>query len=118
MIEPARARFGPNVTFEQISSLAQNGDIGCRMLIEDVATVTGRGLASICAVLNPPLVVVGGRQLLAGEILLNSLEASFKRHSLIKPEDVDKSFHTRIVPGNFRNNHDTALGAAGLILRT
>lgn len=117
VIEPAKGRFGPNVRFHTIAEHAINGDVGCRRLIEDVALVAGRALASVCAVLNPPLIVLGGRQLQAEDILLAPLRESFARHALIKPYEIDTPSMTQIVPGHFRNNRDTALGAVGLVLQ-
>ncbi|MGO4567021.1 ROK family protein [Rhizobium sp. 2YAF20] len=117
VIGPAKSRFGPEVSFEKIAFLALDGDIGCKRLIEDVAVVAGRALANACAVINPPLVVLGGRQIAAGEILIDALRASFARYAHIKPYEVEEGSITRIIPGAFSNNRDTALGAVGLVLQ-
>lgn len=117
VIEPARLRFGESVRFEDIAAEALKGDPGCRRLIEDAAATAGRGLANICAVLNPPLVVVGGRQLAAGDILMKAVVRGFNEYFLIKQDAVSDESRTRIVPGMFVDNRGTALGAFSLVMR-
>jgi predicted NBD/HSP70 family sugar kinase/biotin operon repressor len=116
VLEPARKRFGSNVTYERIAQNARAGDMGCRHLIEDAAEIVGRALASISMALNPPLIVVGGRQLVAADILLPALIESFDRHSAIKQGDLPEKSRTRIVQGRFTSDQDATLGAIGLVL--
>lgn len=117
VLAPARARFGADVNFDVVAEQALSGDSGCRKLIEDAAAVAGRGLASICSVLNPPLVILGGRQLVAAEIIVPVLRDAFERHALIKPEAVPPASRTRIVQGWFSSDRHISLGAVGLALR-
>ncbi len=112
----AAQHFGRPVTIDEVIRLARSGDAECRAWIAGVAEAAGHGLAIIGAVVNPPLVVVGGRLAPAGELLLQPLEASFQRRSLVKQEDVGSDARTRIVASRF-SGHGACLGAVGLVLR-
>lgn len=116
VLRPARALFGDDITFPQVAHQALKGDPSCARLISDAAMAAGRGLASICAVLNPPLIVLGGRYLLAGEIFLRPAQESFDRNFHIRAEPGAASV-TPIIAGAFANNRDSTLGAVGLVLR-
>jgi len=116
IVRPARALFGENITFPQIAGRALEGDPGCVRLLSDAAAAAGRALAGICAVLNPPLIVVGGRYVLAGEVFLRAMQESFDRHFHIR-DQTDGGSVTPIVAGTFSNNRDSTLGAVGLVLR-
>jgi predicted NBD/HSP70 family sugar kinase len=118
-VEPLRRaskRFGRAMSMDDVMALARGGDTGCRRLIEDTAETAGRGLAMLGTIINPGLVVIGGRMALAGEMLLGPLKAAFEKHTLIKSGDVAEGAGTRIVPGRFTEN-DGCLGAVGLVLR-
>ena len=58
-------RSGPDIT-----SAAINGDPRARAALEDVGDWLGHGLASLVAVLDPGLIVVGGGVSQAGDLLL------------------------------------------------
>lgn len=118
-VEPLRhasRRFHRAMTMDDVIDLARKGDVGCRRLIEDTAETAGRGLAMLGTIINPGLIVVGGRMALAGDMLLNPLRAAFERHTLIKKTDMAPGSETRIIPGKFTAN-DGCLGAVGLVLR-
>jgi len=119
MREPVRVasqRYGRPMSIEDVIAKARDGDIGCRRLIEDMAEMAGRGLGLIGAALNPPLIIVGGRVASAGDMLLCPLEASFNKHTLVKPADVGEEARTRFVTSRFTTN-DACMGAVGLVLR-
>ncbi len=97
--------------------LAEQGDAGALRLIADTAEMAGRGLAMIGTLINPPLILIGGRMALAGEILLAPLQRSFERHTLIKAAQVPPSARTQIKIGKLTEN-DSLLGAVGLVLRS
>ena len=115
-LDVAGRRFRRALSMDEVILLAEQGDVGCRRLIEDTATAAGRGLGMIGTVLNPPLIVIGGRMALAGEMLLEPLRASYDRHTLVKHGDVPAEARTEIVRGRFTEN-DSCLGAVGLVLR-
>ncbi len=70
----------------------------------------------IGAVLNPGLIIVGGRAALAGETLLAPLRRAYERHTLIKRADVPEAQRTRIEVGRFVANN-VLMGAVALVLR-
>ena len=112
----ASKRFARPMTMVEVIQLAKEGDVGCRRLIEDTAEAAGRGLGIIGTVINPPLIVIGGRLATAGDLLLNPLEQSFNKHTLIKRDDVGPEAQTRFVVGKFVDN-DACMGAVGMVLR-
>jgi predicted NBD/HSP70 family sugar kinase len=105
-----------NMTMDDVILLAEQGDVGARRLIEDTAEVAGRGLGQIGTILNPRLIIIGGRMALAGDILLSPFARAYEKHTLIKEHDVDETLRTRIMIGKFTEN-DALLGAVGLVLR-
>ena len=107
---------GRAMTMDDAILLAEQGDVGARRLIEDTAEVAGRGLGLIGTIVNPPLILIGGRMALAGDILLAPLIVSYEKHTLIKARDVGDPLRTRITIGKFTEN-DALLGAVGLVLR-
>lgn len=104
------------VTMDDVITMAERGDVRALRMIEDTAEVAGRGLGLIGSVLNPPLIIIGGRMALAGDILLAPLIASYERHTLIKSRDIAPALRTRITVGKHTEN-DALLGAVGLVLR-
>lgn len=111
----ARSQYG-QISIEEVARRATKGDIGCRRLIEDTAEAAGRGLGIISATLNPELVVVAGRLVHSGDILMDALAKSYDRHSLVKSYDVGEGARTRLVPTRFVGT-GACMGAVGLVLR-
>jgi predicted NBD/HSP70 family sugar kinase len=112
----AQTRFRRPLTTEDVIAMARDGDVGCRRLITDCAEAAGHGLGIIGTIINPPLVVVTGRLVHAGDMLMEPLRQSFEKHTLVKNDDVPPDSRTRFVPGKFVEN-DSVLGAVGLVLR-
>jgi predicted NBD/HSP70 family sugar kinase len=107
---------GPEISIAEVVGLAQSGNVGCRRLIADAGEAAGHGLALIGTTFNPPLIVIGGRGALAGELVLAPLRAAYERFALIKNSEMPAEAQTRIIPGAFLTN-DSGLGAVGLVLR-
>jgi predicted NBD/HSP70 family sugar kinase/DNA-binding transcriptional ArsR family regulator len=103
------------MTMEGAIALAEAGDAGALRMIADVGDYGGRGLAMIGTMLNPPLILIGGRMALAGDLLLTPMKAAFQRHTLIKYSDTSSAARTDIRVGKFTEN-DSLLGAVGLVL--
>lgn len=118
IIAPAKSLLGEEVTFMDIVTKAENGDPGCQRLLSEAAETAGRGLAAAGAVLNPPLIVLGGRQILAGQKFIDTVAASYEHHAQVKNAAVPVGSQTRFVAGGFTNNTDAVLGAIGLVLRS
>ena len=115
-LDQASRVFERPMTMDAVMELARQGDIACLRLIKDTAEIAGRGLAIISSVINPGLIIIGGRMALAGDLLLAPLAASYDRHSLVKSSDVPEASRTRIIVGKFTTN-DACMGAVGLVLR-
>lgn len=118
--EPVRQMsniLGRPSNIDEIILMAERGDIGARRLISDCAQSAGRGLAMICAILNPPLIILSGRGALAGDLLLVPLKEEFEKNALIKSNEHSIDNQTVIKLGKFTHN-DSLLGAVGLVLRS
>jgi predicted NBD/HSP70 family sugar kinase/biotin operon repressor len=107
---------GRAMTISEAIALARQGDVGAQRLIHDSAVAAGRGLASIGTVLNPPLILIGGRLALADDLVLAPLTDAYERHTLIRGASVPPARRTRIRRGRFTDK-DSLLGAVGLVLR-
>ena len=103
------------IIMDQAINLAETGDPGALRMITDVGEYGGRGLAMIGTILNPPLILVGGRMALAGEMLLAPMRNAYHRHTLLKVMDMRDANATQIRIGKFTEN-DSLLGAVGLVL--
>jgi predicted NBD/HSP70 family sugar kinase/predicted transcriptional regulator len=104
-----------SMTMDDAIALAESGDAGALRMITDVADYGGRGLAMIGTIMNPPLILVGGRLALAGDLLLKPMTTAFQRHTLIKTVDVNMTARCDIRIGKFTEN-DSLLGAVALVL--
>jgi len=62
-----------------VTKVAQSGDPAAVELIADVGTWLGDGVASVVAILDPDLIVVGGGVAAAGDLLLEPARAAFRR---------------------------------------
>ena len=71
--DPAKLR-GPDVT-----RAAAEGDPAAVELLADLGTWIGEGLASVAAILDPELIVIGGGVSEAGSLLLDPALAAFRR---------------------------------------
>jgi predicted NBD/HSP70 family sugar kinase len=58
---------------------AKEGDPGCRRVITDAGRAIGTALATMCNIVNPALVIVGGTLGEAGELLLEPMRAAVRR---------------------------------------
>ena len=107
---------GREVTADAFVAAAVAGDVGYRRLLADTAEVAGRGLGMIGAILNPGLILIGGRAALAGEALMAPLIASYERHTLIKRDETPQAQRVRIEIARYPRNN-ALLGAVALVLR-
>jgi predicted NBD/HSP70 family sugar kinase/biotin operon repressor len=73
---------GESFSVETMIALALEGDLGARRVIGDAGRITGRAIADVCNVLNPELVVVGGRLATAGDVLLEPIRESIGRYAI------------------------------------
>ncbi|MFF4368078.1 ROK family protein [Streptomyces sp. NPDC001594] len=73
---------GPELTMEKVVELAREGDPGCRRVIGDVGRHVGSGVASLCNLLNPSRIVLGGSLAEAGELVLAPIRESVGRYAI------------------------------------
>ncbi|MEU8434921.1 ROK family transcriptional regulator [Streptomyces sp. NPDC029216] len=73
---------GPELTMEKVVELAREGDPGCRRVITDVGRHVGSGVASLCNLLNPSRIVLGGSLAEAGELVLAPIRESVGRYAI------------------------------------
>ncbi|WP_149204300.1 ROK family transcriptional regulator [Actinotalea subterranea] len=62
-----------HLTLRDVVTRAQEGDQACRDVVADAGRQLGEAAATVCTLLDPQMVVVGGDLALAGEILLEPL---------------------------------------------
>ncbi|MCW2870123.1 MAG: transcriptional repressor protein [Streptomyces oryziradicis] len=82
VLELLRSSHGPDLTMPRMVQLAREGDPGCRRVIADVGRHVGMGVASLCNILNPSRVVLGGDLAEAGELVLSPIRESVARYAI------------------------------------
>lgn len=68
------------LTGVQVYQAIQERDSGALALLEDLGEVLGRAVASMVAVLDPELVVIGGGVSAAGDLLLEPIRRAYLEH--------------------------------------
>jgi predicted NBD/HSP70 family sugar kinase len=107
LLAPAR---GPT-TVQEVLARAQDGDLACRRVITEAGTAIGAAAATLCNLINPARIVVGGDLGAAGELLLDPMRDALRRSAIPSAaEDVD------VVVGVLGERAEV-LGALALILR-
>ncbi|MGZ5407315.1 MAG: ROK family glucokinase [Aeromicrobium sp.] len=67
------------ITGPMVSGLAQQGDSLALGLLTDVGHWLGEGIAVLCTVLDPSVIVIGGGVAAAGDLLLKPIQESFEQ---------------------------------------
>ncbi len=112
----AERHFGRSMRISDVVTHALAGDQTCQALVRRAGEAGGRGLGLIGSVFNPALVVVSGRLVTAGDLLMQPLAESFERFSLVKQHDMPDHARTILRPSAFTDN-GACMGAVGLVLR-
>jgi predicted NBD/HSP70 family sugar kinase len=81
LIELLRPRHG-ELTTPQLLDLAAAGDAAARRVIADAGRHIGVAAATLCDLLNPELIVVGGELSAAGDVLLDPLREQVHRDAI------------------------------------
>ncbi|HEY5834073.1 ROK family transcriptional regulator [Streptomyces sp.] len=110
VLELLRGSHGDGLTVPRMVQLAREGDPGCRRVIGDVGRHIGMGVASLCNLLNPSRVVLGGDLAEAGELVLGPIRESVSRYAI--PSAAQR---LSVVPGALGARAEV-LGALALVL--
>jgi predicted NBD/HSP70 family sugar kinase len=111
VLRALRDTQGRELTLAQAIALAERGNGGCDRAIADAGRAIGTAVATLCNLLNPRRIVVGGELGAAGELLLAPLRESLRRGAIRSAaEDVD------VVQGTLGERAEV-LGAVALVLR-
>lgn len=74
--------LGHDALLSDIVAAARDGNRAVANVLADVGTTVGRELASVCNLLSPELVVVGGETASSGDMMLLPLREALVRHAL------------------------------------
>jgi predicted NBD/HSP70 family sugar kinase len=87
LLELLRHCHGPALTVQRLLDLAAAGDPGCRRVLTDAGRQVGIAVANLCNLLNPDTVVVGGPLAAAGDLLLDPIRETVRRHAIASAAD-------------------------------
>jgi predicted NBD/HSP70 family sugar kinase len=103
---------GPETTLADVVELAVAGDPGCRRVVVDAGRTIGRALSGICAMLDPKLVIVGGKIAAAGPPLLDGVREVLSRRL---PQAISQGV---VVTAGRLGDRAEVLGAVALATRS
>lgn len=69
-------------TLARIVKLAVGGELRCHRAVSDAGHEIGIAIASLCNLMNPERVIVGGLLSRTGEVLLHPMRESIRRHTV------------------------------------
>ncbi len=72
----------PDATLQDVVDEARGGTVSAQRALEDAGLHLGWALASLANLLNPSIIVVGGRMAAAGDLLLEPARTGLRRHAL------------------------------------
>ena len=98
------------ITAKAVFDAVKEGDAVAIEIAEQFGEYLGKGLATVAAVVNPEIFVIGGGVSKAGEILLKYIEPAFVKYAFSPCRNVKFALATL-------GNDAGIFGAAGLILR-
>ena len=82
VLSRARVILGADATIEDLLAGADAGSRPCRSLITDVGTTLGDALVSVCHLLDPDVIVLGGKLARAGELLVGPVRQALAQRAL------------------------------------
>lgn len=82
LIELLEPRLGRSIATAELLERAGLGDSAARRLIADAGRHIGMAVATLCDLLNPELIVVGGELSVAGDLLLDPLREQVHRNAI------------------------------------
>lgn len=100
------------LSLDEVLDHALHGEAACRRIISDAGHLVGAQVATLCNLVNPERVVIGGPLSTAGDILLDPLRHTIARSALPIAADT-----AEVVLGEL-GDRAAALGAVALVLQT
>lgn len=100
------------ITAKDVFDAAKAGDEVALRIVHRAAYYLGKSLASVAAVLNPEMFIIGGGVSKAGDILFDEVRSVF---ASLAPEPLQRG--VSIVPATLGNDAGI-VGAAGLLIRS
>lgn len=82
ILNRAKVILGPATTVGELLSAASDGSRPCRSLLADVGTTLGEALVSVCHLLDPDVIVLGGRLAGARDLLTDSVHQVLEQRAL------------------------------------
>lgn len=82
VLNRAKAILGPATTVEDLLIAASEGSRPCRSLLSDIGTTLGEALVSVCHLLDPDVIVLGGRLAGAHDLLADSVRQVLEQRAL------------------------------------
>lgn len=82
LVDLLHGTHGPELTTQQLLAAAAAGDAAARRVLADAGRHIGTAVATLCDLLNPELIVVGGELSAAGEVLLDPLREQVHRNAI------------------------------------
>jgi predicted NBD/HSP70 family sugar kinase len=110
VLSSLRDVHGEQLTLHDAVAFALRGDAGCARAIADAGSAIGTAVATLCNLLNPQRVVVGGDLGAAGELLLTPLREALRRGAIRSAAD-----DVEVVGGELGERAEV-LGAVALVL--
>lgn len=107
-----RPAHGDGLSTARIVDLALAGDAPCRRVITDAGRHLGVAVASLCNLLNPRLIVVGGDLARVGDVLLDEVVTAMRRFAI-----PSAAMMASVVPGVLGERAEV-LGALALALHS
>lgn len=98
------------LTLSKVVQLAQEGDLGCRRVIADAGRQIGMGVATLCNLLNPRRIILGGDLAEAGELVISPIRDSVARYAI-----PSAARQLSVVPGTLGGRAEV-LGALVLVM--
>jgi predicted NBD/HSP70 family sugar kinase len=82
LLDRLRPLHGQDVTLAAAAQLERDGDDGCRRLFGQAGQAVGRVAGTICNLVNPELVIVGGDLIVAGDTLVDGVREGLRATSI------------------------------------
>ncbi|MBA3822711.1 MAG: ROK family transcriptional regulator [Ktedonobacterales bacterium] len=110
IIIAAQAGSAAAMPFEAVIAAAQTGNGDCHAALTRAGTAIGTALATVVNILNPTMIVLDGKTMLAGDLILAPTRAALVAHSLAAPRA-----HAQVVRGTLASQA-VSLGAVATVL--